>query len=197
MAIDKSSYEYQEFMKLAHRADQRLLRLERLEREAYYSSVTEYAYKGAQRSISDLGGGRRFRSLKIESEDDLMKARASVTQFLKAPSSTKRGITSVYKKRAESFNATMRAQDSSWQDMTWQELADAWDYIENTKDGKFGYRSIMKAFNKVKQYGPKEAAKELKAGSNIVKRIASNKVEEAVLENIIKDVVKIAVKAII
>lgn len=196
MAIDKSSEAYREYMKLAHRADQRLLRLERLQNEAYYSGVTEYAYRGAMRNISDLGGpSNRFRSIKITSEEDLVKARASVTQFLGAPSSTKKGITSVYKKRAASLNATMRQQDPDWQDMTWQELADAWDYIESAKGGRFGYQSVLKSFNKIKRKMTPDIAKDLQKGSSVVKRIADNKVEEKILGELLKDVGKAAVKA--
>lgn len=171
MSIDKSSLEYREYMKLAHRADQRLLRLERLQQEAYYEGVKEYGYRVAQRGISDLGGGSRFRSVPIRSEEDLLKAKAQVTQFLGAKSSTKKGITSVYKKRAESFNRTMRERDSSWQDMTWQELANVWDYIENSRKGKPGYSMAMKSFNATKRYGPERILKDFKRGNSVVKRI--------------------------
>ena len=196
MAIDKSSEAYREYMKLAHRADQRLLRLERLQNEAYYSGVTDYAYKSAMRNITDLGGpSNRFRSIKITSEDELMKAKASVTQFLGAPSSTKKGITSVYKKRAASLNATMRQQDSEWQDMTWQELADAWDYIESAKGAKRGYNSTLKGFNKISRKMTPDVAKELKQGASVVKRIADNKVEEKIIGELLKDVGEFAIKA--
>lgn len=196
MAIDKSSEAYREYMKLAHRADQRLLRLERLQNEAYYSGVTDYAYKSAMRNITDLGGpSNRFRSIKITSEDELMKAKASVTQFLGAPSSTKRGITGVYKKRAASLNATMKAQNPEWEDMTWQELADAWDYIESAKGGRFGYRSVLNSFNKIKRKMTPDVAKELKQGASVVKRIADNKVEEKIIGELLKDVGEFAIKA--
>lgn len=174
--IDKSSAIYKEYMKQAHRADQRLLRLERLQKEAYYAGVTDFAYAQAQRSIYDLGGKTsRFRAVPIKTEEDLIKAQARVTEFLGAKSSTKKGITSVYKKRADSFNRTMRERDSSWQDMTWQELADAWEYIENTANGKLGYSSVMKSFNKIKQYGPEQALKDIKKGKDIVKRTSQLK----------------------
>ena len=197
MSIDKSSLEYREYMKLAHRADQRLLRLERLQSEAYYEGVKEYGYRVAQRGISDLGGGSRFRSVPIRSEEDLLKAKAQVTQFLGAKSSTKKGITSVYKKRAESFNRTMRERDSSWQDMTWQELANAWDYIENTADGKFGYSSIMKSFNKIKQYGPDKYMQDIKKGNAVVKRISGDSIEEKILKEIGKEAARYLLKALI
>lgn len=196
MAIDKSSEAYREYMKLAHRADQRLLRLERLQNEAYYSGVTEYSYKGAMRSIADLGGqSNRFRSIKIVTEDDLMKAQASVTQFLGAPTSTKRQITNIYKKRATSLNKTMREQNADWEDMTWQEFANAWEYIDSAKGAKIDYYKVLKGFNRIKQKKTPEIAKELKAGKSVIKRIAENKVEEEVISNILKDVGKAAVKA--
>lgn len=170
--IDKSSAIYKEYMKQAHRADQRLLRLERLQKEAYYAGVTEFGYAQAQRSIYDLGGKTsRFRAIPIKTEEDLIKAQARVTEFLGAKSSTKKGITSVYKKRAESFNRTMRERDSSWQDMTWQELADAWEYIENSPKGKPGYSMTMKSFNTAKKYGPEKLVEDFKKGNSVVKRI--------------------------
>ena len=197
MAIDKSSEAYREYMKLAHRADQRLLRLERLEKEPYFAGVKEYSYKGAQRNIRELGGeGGRFRSVKITSEEDLQKATASVQDFLSRPTSTKRDIIRIYKKRVASFNKTKRKEFSDWQDLTWQEFADAWEMIENDKEGKKGYSSVTKAFSNMKKEKPETILEEFatKAGKDaVIKRLTSDKAEAEILRKIGSKIIKVLI----
>lgn len=160
MAIDKNDPAYREYMMYAHRADQRLLRLERYADEPYFGSVLQYGYKYAQRSITEMGGGSRFRSIKIENEDDLRQAMAGVKKFLAAPSSTKQGIKKVYQKRANTINQKFGTN------LTWQEMASIWEYIDTQKGGSVNYRSIFRTFdNMKKQEDPESVLQQILEGN--------------------------------
>lgn len=185
MSIDKNSGAYREYMRLAHRADQRLLRLERLSDEAYYTSVQQYGYKYAMKSISDLGGGTRFRSAPIQNEDQLREALAGVRKFLDAPSSTKSGITAVYKKRAKSINEKFGTN------LTWQEIADAWEYIDSHKGAKINYRSVFRTFDQLKkEEDPTDLLKHLTKGIETVDRADLSKMTKKLIVKYGKDIIK-------
>ena len=147
----RSLPEYQEYMRLAHRADQRMLRLERLSTQEYYTGVLTYGYKYAEKTIKDLQGGKRFRSVTIRNEEDLRNAMAGVKKFLEAPSSTKQSIKRTYQKRADTINEKFGT------DLTWQQMADAWQYIDSTKEGRLNYRTAMRTYEKLVKQADSES----------------------------------------
>lgn len=110
---DKYNALLTEYRKLAKRADQRLLRIERLADQADYKAVLQYSYRTAKKDIEKYTGPTekpRFNTAPPVGENaqaSYMKLQAKVNaikRFLEAPTSTKSGITKIYTKRAKSYN---------------------------------------------------------------------------------------------
>lgn len=127
-----------EYRKLAKRANQRMVRLERYAQRGEYRSALEYSYSVAQKEIKALYGkqGDRLRYTEtprmvgVEGVTPNQEARAnverlkaqmkSIEKFLGSESSTiadikdtatgevKRGLASVYDKRAQSINDRLK-----------------------------------------------------------------------------------------
>ncbi len=95
-----------EYRKLAKRADQRLVRLERLSKEAGYEKVTEYAYRVAMRDIRSWSGSEatRFNTRPPKNTNQLKAKIADIKKFLGSVTSTKTGIKKSYDARVKSFN---------------------------------------------------------------------------------------------
>lgn len=100
------------YVKLAKRADQRLVRLQALQHEQGFKNVTMYAYRTAQTNIKKMGadtskGLLLFNKKQFYSDNLTMTQLHSnlnkVIQFLDSPTSTRQGIEKIYQKRAEQF----------------------------------------------------------------------------------------------
>lgn len=105
-----------EYRQLAKRADQRLVQLEAYQHEKNFKEATLWAYRTAMKDIKNYGGGKRFN---IAPPEDLKTLKAKINDikdFLEKPSSTKRGIISIYKKKADTFNK------NNGTNFTWQEV---------------------------------------------------------------------------
>lgn len=114
-----------EYRKLAKRADQRLVRLEALSRENKYENVLKYAYAAASKNIDLYGKPKRkprFNTKPPKNTNTLQAKINDIKQFLSSPSSTKKGITSIYEKRADTLNKKMGLEGKDA--FSWQELAD-------------------------------------------------------------------------
>jgi len=107
------------YRRLAKAADQRLVRLEKLSQQKGYKGAKSFAYA---RAISDIQiynpKGTRFNAAISKDPRILKEQTMSVLEFLKAPTSTKMGIDTGFRKRVETLNAKYGT------DFTWQELAD-------------------------------------------------------------------------
>lgn len=95
---------------LSHRADQRLVELEKLSSKYGYGDILNYAYRGAMWDIRQIRGegSKRFRTSNVESWD-VRTLRANINRvqsFLDADTSTIGGIKSVERRKIESFNKT-------------------------------------------------------------------------------------------
>ena len=104
------------YKRLAKVADQRLVRLERLSNEAGYENAWKWAYKSAQKDIEKWGGAKRFNTAPPTDQRQLKAKINDIKAFLGAKSSTKSGITEVYKKRAKTWNEKY-GTDVSWEDL--------------------------------------------------------------------------------
>ena len=128
------------YRRLAKAADQRLVRLEKLQGEDEFKSVTSYAYRKAMENINFYTpGGARFNTAAPADSRLLKEKIMDIRSFLEAPTSTKQGIIETYIKRTETFNKTNGTS------FTWQELA---TYLEKYPHGKmkgFGYETSIKA----------------------------------------------------
>ena len=112
-----------EYRKLAKRADQRLVRLERYSNQEKYANVTQYAYAKAMRDIRSWSGkdATRFNTKPPKNLNSLMAKINDIKGFLQSASSTIKptadnavynekgqivggGIDLTYQKRADTLN---------------------------------------------------------------------------------------------
>jgi len=199
-AMKKGESQAQYYKRLAKAADQRLVRLEGYSKQEHYEGITSYAYARAQRDILHWSGSdsKRFNTKPPENPQQLQAKINDIKAFLEAPTSTKSGVTNIYKKRADTFNAHMRETDPEWVDFTWQELADYWENQSSNKmDAKIGYKTFLKAWNKTKRYTEEELADDMVAKRGKNTKISANKVEEQVIKNLVKKGIKKGIKALL
>lgn len=130
------------YIRLAKRADQRLVRLEKLSNEEYFKGVKTYAYANAVDAISKWNpGGRRFNAKIPTTEAGIRKRMKALEEFLAAPTSEKKRIKALYAKRAETINKTAGTN------FTWQQLAVFFDSgLAEKMDAKLGSKTKLKAF---------------------------------------------------
>lgn len=124
-----------EYRKLAKRADQRLVRLEKYSKRQKYSNVKEFAYARAMRDIRSWSGkdASRFNTKPPSNLNSLMAKINDIKNFLQSASSTIKptadnavynqkgeliggGIDLTYQKRAMTLN-TKYGTDLSWENV--------------------------------------------------------------------------------
>ena len=155
----------QYFRRLAKQSDQRLVRLEKLEKEKGFENVTQWAYANAMYDIKAMHGdnSKRFnvapkRLASGEFSEKNMKMQISVMKkFLLSPTSQKSTIVKSYKNRANTIN------NQYGTDFTWQELANFFDSEMDKKlDLQYGSKVKMKAIGMIQrnQWKTKEEIEE-------------------------------------
>lgn len=161
------------YKKLAKRADQRLVRLEGYRHDKGYENITSYAYRTAMKDIKSWSGegATRFHTKAPANKRDLMKKIADIEKFLDAPTSTKKGVMNVYKKRADSLNKTFFGDDKK-QYLTWQEWGNFWDKVGAEMLDKIYYSQAAKGAGIMKKYkitpeNAKEKAEQLVRSDDI------------------------------
>lgn len=152
MSTDKYKALVKEYRKLAKRADQRLLRLEKYAQEKPgLGNILQYAYRRAKRDIRSWSGDTekpRFNT-KPPSNTNTLKAKiADIKNFLNAQTSTigsaekGTGILGTYQKRVDTINERYGTN------FTWESLAKFYDsgiskkLDEKIKDSQTLMRSI-------------------------------------------------------
>ena len=157
-----------EYRKLAKRADQRLVRLEALSRISKYENVLKYAYRLAVKNIENYGQIKnrpRFNTKPPENSNTLQAKINDIKHFLESISSTKKGIVSVYEKRAETINKNMGLKGDD--KFTWQELADFFQSKSYEKlASSFGSKTVFDTIGKIKK-NSQEIAKAIKENKKI------------------------------
>jgi len=134
--MSKSTAELQaELKKLSKKADQRLVRLEKLaETNNDYKSIVTYSYARSQEDIKALTGKEgtklRFNTKAPDDAIELQKRINAIERFLKSPTSSKKRVD----KATKTVNKNMGLTGSD--QLSWDEIANFW---ENEKDGKFEY----------------------------------------------------------
>lgn len=110
---------YKEYISLAKKADQRLVRIEKYSQQEYYKGVKSYSYKRALEDIKHWSGkdAKRFNTKPPERFDSLQAKIRDIKQFLESKTSTKKGIKEMYQKRADTLN------ENQGTNFTWQEIA--------------------------------------------------------------------------
>ena len=119
---------YVEYRQKAKKADQRLVRLEALSHEKHFEGVLEFAYKGAIRDIQSWGGDRRFNTAPPVKLTELRAKISDIEKFIEKPTSVKKGVVSIYKKRADTINK--RYGNEFGVEFTWEDIA---NYYEDKK----------------------------------------------------------------
>lgn len=146
------------FRALAKQADQRLVRLEKYAGQPNYGNLLDYAYSNAMYDIRALTGdsnATRFNRIPAKTksgaynQQNLHAKINAVKRFLESPTSTKRGITKVYKQRADTINKRYGTN------MTWQEMAayyssSAAQKIENEYKAS---KSVVRALGALRRIG--------------------------------------------
>ena len=133
------------YRRLAKTADQRLVRLERYGEEDFFHTAKQWAYA---RAVQDIKKWRepgekvnmfRFNTKPPKDTEDLLAKINDIKTFLEAPTSTKKGITDVYKKRADTINKNYGTK------FTWQSLAKFYTSGEaELWEAKFGSKTALK-----------------------------------------------------
>lgn len=168
-----------EYRKLAKRADQRLVRLEVLSKSSKYENVLKYAYRLAVKNIESYGSVKnkpRFNTKPPENSNTLQAKINDIKHFLDSISSTKKGIVSVYEKRAEILNKKMELKEDD--KFTWQELADFFQSKSYEKlAASFGSKTVFDTIGQIKKNLP-EIAKAIKDNQKI--KVADWKVNETI-----------------
>lgn len=138
-----------EYRRLSKRADQRLVRLEKLAEsdDTNYQGVLSYSYKKAAQDAKKWGstGERpRFNVKPPETAGEIKAKIKDIEAFLESPTSTKKGITDVYKKRADTFNKRFGKKGD--RPVTWQELANYYKSDQaKALDKRYGSKTIARA----------------------------------------------------
>ena len=178
--------DYEELKKiyrtLAKSADQRLVRLESYQHDKNFKPATKWAYARAMHDIEKWSGeeAQRFNTAPPKSKTDLLAKINDIKHFLESPTSTKKGIIDVYKKRADSLNKTMRASDPNWKDLTWKDLAQYFDSALNEKlDKKFGSKTALKNFNAIKR-NEKQIVEDIKEKKDLHIKVENELIETTV-----------------
>lgn len=167
------------YKRLAKVADQRLVRLEQLSGQENFKGVEKFAYAKAQKAL-DVWGGSRFNTKMPETPNLRNEKIADIINFLQSPTSTKAGITDVYKRRA----STMKKKYGL--DMSWQEMGKVMEAFSDDSTG--GSATKVKAIGVIKQidkYGLEAAKKRNPNLDDIVKAVAERYLKNDKYSNII------------
>lgn len=171
-----------EYKRLAKRADQRMIRLEKAaENGGALSAATEYSYRKAQRDALNFSGGKSKRfNAKTPTSNRRLKAKINaINDFLEAPTSTVSGIKNVYKKRADRLNASYGT------DFKWNNMADFFDSAAWKKlTDEIPSDLVMKAYARLEKGGQKliQSIKETPS-----KQIMADEVEDFILKQIVME----------
>ena len=144
------------YTRLAKVADQRLVRLEKLSGEQYFSGVEQFAYAKAQKALN-VWGGKRFNTKMPEAVSLRNEKIADMIRFIQSPTSSKSGITSVYEKRANTLKQRYGL------DVDWKDLGTLMEAFRD--DAAAGSPTQMKAIgiiNGIKKDGIEETLKKNK-----------------------------------
>lgn len=177
-----------EYRKLAKRADQRLVRLEKASTQEHYKGVLSYSYARAQRDIAAWDGDKkkekgRFNTKPPKNVKQLQAKINDIKQFLESPTSTKKGITDVYKKRAKTTNARYGT------DFTWQDLANYYESEKSSKlDSQYGSKTLIKALGVVKKVGnePEDIKQAVEKNINVSNDVVVDEIAKQLLKSGLK-----------
>lgn len=159
-----------EYITLAKRADQRMVRLERLsKKDSIYEGAKAYAYKRAQSDLSRWAGRNRVDSTKplrfntkVLSQKELEMRLKDVKRFLESPTSTTKGIKAKYNKTVKTIKERYDV------DMTPEQLANYFESgIAKKFDEKYGSKTALKSLGII-QKSKAQTTQELKKSMDTI-----------------------------
>ena len=170
----------QYYHRLAKTADQRLVRLERYKDDPYYKTAKLWAYRRAQRDIMTWQKGAqmpeklRFNTAPPKGTEDLLAKINDIKTFLSSPTSTKQGITEVYKKRADTINKRYGTK------FTWKQLAKYYSSGQaKLWDDKFGSKSALRTIAQL-QKNKKKIKEQIKQADQKDIRVSDSLLQQTV-----------------
>lgn len=186
MSTSKREDLLREYRRLAKRADQRLVRLERYAEKTGFESVKKYAYRVAMRDIRAWSGSeaKRFNTKAPKNTNQLKAKIADIKKFLESASSTlkptkeTKGILAVYESRANTIN------DKYGTNFTWESLATFYESGINEKlDSKYDSKTKMEIIAEIQ-------ANRSDVESMIKGKVANINVSDDVLAFQVNEVIK-------
>lgn len=179
----------QAYKRLAKQADQRLVRLEAASREKGYEGILTYAYALAADDARRTGATDpkhpRFNTKPPESTKALQAKINDMIRFLNSPTSTKSGVTKMYKKRTETLNKKFGTN------FTWQEAGRFFEKHGSKFNKKKGSSAmILKTIARIQKSA--EAIEDflnLDRDQNV--DVSPEAVQDAVVDKLLKNGIKI------
>lgn len=177
------------YHRLAKTADQRMVRLESYEHDKYFKPATQWAYRKAQHDLQQwTGKGPESKKLRFNtaipkdmSDEKLISKINDIRAFLASPTSTKKGITDVYKKRADTINKKYGTK------FTWQSLAKYYDSGQaDLWDQKFGSKTALYTIAEIQKTGKKKIDA-IKKAEDTHKTADTVSMTEAMVSKALKD----------
>lgn len=170
----------QEYRRLARKADSRLRALEAYQHDKNYKPAIKWAYAKAQKDIDKWGGNKRFNTAPPKSKVALQAKINDIKNFIDSPSSTKRGITQIYKQRAETLNKNYGTN------YTWQEMATFFESEAFDKASKdYGSKTIQRAVAVI-QANPKSIKKTIDNANGRVVRFTEDKLVDQAINDLVE-----------
>ena len=179
---DKNRYNelVKEYKKLAKKADNRLRALETYKHQKNFRTATKYAYARAQKDIKQWGGNKRFNTKPPMTIAGVQAKINDIKTFLEAPSSTKKGIVSIYKKRADTLNKKYGTN------FTWKEMGNFFESGTFEKmSNMLGSKTTMKFVAQV-QNSDEEVKKAIEKSEDVNIKVEDWKIQDKVNE-LLKD----------
>ena len=168
------------YKKIAKRADQRLVEIEKLSKQSGYKEVTKYAYRKAMYDIKRWSGESdkmRFNRKAPGTTRGLLAKIHDIEDFVNYATSTKTGINTVYKKRADKLNKKFGTK------FTWQKLADFAESKTFEKlSKKYGSKTVMNIIAAVQNFD----VEDIKSGNvKVDDEVLNDVIHEALRNNMI------------
>lgn len=171
-----------EYRRLAKRADQRLVRLEKASTRPEYKNVLAYGYANAKRDAVSWGSNAnrpRFNIRPPKNTNQLKAKIADIQKFLGYETSTVSGIRKVYEKRAKTINKKYGT------DFSWDTLAEFFETNLYKKMDALYYADTIFESVGVIQANEEEIANALKQHKPV-----HLKVEDAIVEDTVNHILR-------
>lgn len=171
-----------EYRKLAKRADQRLVRLEKASTRPEYKNILAYGYANAKRDAISWGADAkrpRFNIRPPKNTNQLKAKIADIQKFLGYETSTVSGIRKVYEKRAKTINKKYGT------DFDWASLAEFFETNLYKKMDALYYADAIFESVGVIQANEEEIANALKNHKPV-----HLKVEDAIVEDTVNHILR-------